>query len=51
MLFAHLKRIMKLDLLRLRGLTGAADEFTLPATDRNLKRMAKLLPHGQPIMG
>jgi hypothetical protein len=26
MLFAHLKRILKLDRLRLRGLTGATDE-------------------------
>jgi len=29
MLFAHLKRILKLDRLRLRGLTGANDEFLL----------------------
>ena len=32
MLFAHLKRILKLDRLRLRGLTGAHDEFLLAAT-------------------
>src|SRR3546814_8757184 len=32
MLFAHLKRILKLDRLRLRGPTGARDEFILPAT-------------------
>jgi hypothetical protein len=32
MLFAHLKRIMKLDRLRLRGLSGAHDEFLLAAT-------------------
>jgi hypothetical protein len=32
MLFAHLKRILKLDRLRLRGLTGAQDEFLLAAT-------------------
>ena len=45
MLFAHLKRIMKLDRLRLRGLTGAKDEFLLAATAQNLRRMAKwLLP-------
>ncbi|EGH19475.1 hypothetical protein Pgy4_41539, partial [Pseudomonas savastanoi pv. glycinea str. race 4] len=31
MLFAHLKRILKLDRLRLRGMTGANDEFTLAA--------------------
>ena len=51
MLFAHLKRIMKLDRLRLRGLTGATDEFTLAATVQNLRRMANLLPHGPPITG
>jgi len=31
MLFAHLKRILKLDRLRLRGMSGATDEFTLAA--------------------
>jgi len=31
MLFAHLKRILDLDRLRLRGLSGANDEFTLAA--------------------
>jgi len=31
MLFAHLKRILKLDRFRLRGLSGASDEFT-PST-------------------
>jgi hypothetical protein len=46
MLFAHLKRILKLDRLRLRGLTGANDEFLMAATVQNLRRMAKLL--GQP---
>jgi transposase len=43
MLFAHLKRIMKLDRLRLRGLTGANDEFVLAAAAQNLRRMAKWL--------
>lgn len=42
-LFAHLKRIMKLDRLRLRGLNGAHDEFLLAATAQNLRRMAKWL--------
>ncbi|MDT4852805.1 2-succinylbenzoate--CoA ligase [compost metagenome] len=51
MLFAHLKRILRLDRLRLRGLTGATDEFTLAATVQNLRRMAKLLLHGPPITG
>lgn len=42
MLFAHLKRILRLDRLRLRGLSGATDEFTLAATVQNLLRLAKL---------
>jgi len=44
MLFAHLKRILKLDRLRLRGPTGAADEFLLAATAQNLRKLAKLIP-------
>jgi Transposase DDE domain len=48
MLFAHLKRIMKLDRLRLRGLSGAKNEFLLAATTKNLRRMAKWL---MPIAG
>ena len=43
MLFAHLKRIMKLDRLRLRGLSGARDEFLLAAAAQNLRRMVKWL--------
>jgi transposase len=43
MLFAHLKRILKLDKLRLRGFSGAQDEFLLAATAQNLRRMAKWL--------
>jgi hypothetical protein len=43
MLFAHLKRILKLDRLRLRGLSGASDEFLLAAAAQNLRRMAKWL--------
>jgi hypothetical protein len=42
-LFAHLKRILKLRRLRLRGLTGAHDEFLLAATAQNLRRMAMWL--------
>ena len=44
MLFAHLKRILKLDRLRLRGPTGARDEFLLAATAQNLRKLAKLIP-------
>jgi len=45
MLFAHLKRILKLDCLRLRGPNGAKDEFHLAATAQNLRKLAKLVPH------
>lgn len=48
MLFAHMKRILKVDRLRLRGLTGANDEFLLTATAQNLRRMAKVLSTGPP---
>ncbi len=44
MLFAHLKRILKLDRLRLRGPCGARDEFLLAATAQNLRKLAKLIP-------
>lgn len=44
MLYAHLKRIMKLDRLRLRGPNGARDEFHLAATAQNLRKLAKLIP-------
>ena len=42
-LFAHLKRTLKLDRLRLRGLAGAQDEFILAATAQNSRSMAKWL--------
>ena len=48
MLFAHMKRILKMDRLRLRGLSGARDEFLLTATAQNLRRMAKYLGTGPP---
>jgi len=48
MLFAHMKRILKMDRLRLRGLSGARDEFLLTATAQNLRRMAKYLSTGPP---
>jgi hypothetical protein len=42
MLFAHLKRILKM-----RRLCGAQDEFVLAATAQNLRKLAKLaLPTG-----
>ena len=48
MLFAHLKRILKLDRLRLRGPQGARDEFHLAATAQNLRKLAKLIPPPSP---
>jgi hypothetical protein len=50
MLFAHMKRILKMDRLRLRGLTGAHDEFLLTATAQNLRRMAQWFATGPPEM-
>ncbi len=48
MLFAHLKRILRLDRLRLRGPNGARDEFILAATAQNLRKLAKLVPRPSP---
>ena len=42
-LFAHLKRILRFDRLRLRGPIGAQDEFLLAATAQNLRKLAKLV--------
>jgi hypothetical protein len=42
MRFAHMKRILKLDRLRLWGLSGARDEVLLTVTAQNLRRIAKL---------
>lgn len=49
MLFAHLKRILKLDRLRLRGPDGARDEFLLAATAQNLRKLAKIVPMAQTV--
>jgi hypothetical protein len=43
-LFAHLKLILKLDRLRLRGPNGARDEFFLAANAQNLRQLPKLIP-------
>ena len=42
MLFAHLKRILGLGRLRLRGTCGANDEFLLAPTAQNLRKLAKI---------
>jgi transposase len=49
MRFAHMKRILKLDRLRLRGLSGVKDEVLLTATAQNLRRLAKLLCRPPPM--
>jgi transposase len=50
MLFAHLKRILRLGRLRLRGPRGAQDEFTLAAIAQNLRRLAKLVTRPPPAV-
>jgi hypothetical protein len=44
MLFAHLKRILGITRLRLRGPNGAKDEFLMAATVQNLRKLAMTLP-------
>jgi transposase len=48
MRFAHLKRILKLGRLRLRGPRGAQDEFVLAAIAQNLRRLASLVARPPP---
>jgi transposase len=49
MLFAHLKRILRLGRLRLRGPRGAQDEFTLAAIAQNLRRLGKFVARPPPL--
>ncbi len=51
-LFGEAKQILSMIRLRLRGPTGARDEFLLTATVQNLKRLANHTtgPPPQPIM-
>jgi hypothetical protein len=46
---SHLKRIIRLGRLRLRGPNGSKDEFLLAATAQKLRKLAKLIPHPAPI--
>ncbi len=48
MLFAHMKRHLRFDRLRLRGIKSANDECLLIATVQNLKRIAKLCAQSPP---
>jgi hypothetical protein len=49
MLLAHLKRILRLGRLRLRGPSGAQFEFTLAAIAQNPRRLAKLVARSPPV--
>jgi hypothetical protein len=48
MCFAHLKRNLSFRRLRLRGITGARDEFLLAATAQNLRKLVRVLSCGPP---
>lgn len=52
MLFAHFKRILRRNRLRLHGPSGARDEFLLTEIAQSPRKMAKLLkplPPNEPI--
>jgi transposase len=49
MRFAHLKRHLGFRRLRLRGLTGASDEFLLVAIVQNLKKLVRCVMRGPPM--
>jgi transposase len=49
MRFAHLKRILRLGRLRLRGPHGAQDEFVLAAIAQNLRRLGALVARPPPV--
>jgi hypothetical protein len=46
----HLKRILRLGRLRLRGPRGAQFEFTMAAIAQNLRRLAKLMARSPPAV-
>ena len=50
MAFAHMKRIFKLDRLRLRGLSGVRDEVLLTATAQNLRKLVKYAGPAPPAL-
>jgi hypothetical protein len=49
MLFAHLKRILRLGRLQLRGPSGAQDDLTLGALAQNLRRLGMLAARPPPL--
>ena len=50
MAFAHMKRILKLDRFRLRGLSGVRDEVLLTATAQNLRKLARYVCRPPPTL-
>ncbi len=48
MQFAHMKRNLNFDRLRLRGIKGVSDEFLLIAMAQNLRKMARLCEQPPP---
>lgn len=51
MAFAHMKRHLRFDRLRLRGIKSASDEFLLVATAQNLRKLVKRCYHPPPDHG
>jgi len=51
MAFAHMKRHLRFDRLRLRGIKSANDEFLLVATVQNLRKLARRCWHPPPDSG
>ena len=47
-LLRRIDRFLDFDRLRLRGPSGARDEFLLAATAQNLRKLAKLVPEPGP---
>jgi hypothetical protein len=50
MLFAHLKRNMNFRRLRLRGPSGAHDEFLLAAIAQNIKKLIRFMATPPPLL-
>ena len=50
MAFAHMTRLLKLDRLRLRGLSGARHEVLLAATAQNLRKLARYAAQPPPSL-
>src|SRR5215831_8398329 len=49
MLFGHMKKHFRFTRLKLRGLSGAAEEFLMMATVQNLRRLIRMRPPDVPM--